>query len=58
MDCHIVVCLASTTGRIAQMSIDTLRHTGTRPEEWGLLYKSVFEPVLLPCGRVVRNIFP
>ena len=23
-----------------------------------LLYKSAFRPVLLPCGRVVRNILP
>ena len=44
------------------MSFDILRHTGTRSEGgrgWRhLLYKSALGFVLLPCGRVVRNVFP
>ena len=27
-------------------------------EGWDLLYKSAFESVLLPCGRIVRSAFP
>jgi hypothetical protein len=41
------------------VSFDILRHTETRSEgESDLLYKGAFGFVLLPCGRVVMNVFP
>ena len=62
VDCHVIACLVSTVGGMSPsvtLTCYDMRNGDPKVEsEWDLLYKSAFGLVLLPCGRIVRDVFP
>ena len=63
VDCHIIACLVSTVGGMSSSVTLTYYETRGHDPRAGeckrdLLYKNAFGLVLLPCGRIVRDVFP
>jgi len=62
VDCHIIACLVSTVGGMSSgvslTCYDMRKRDPRAGDVWDLLYKSAFRFVLLPCGRIVRDVLP